>query len=157
MSTDYDEKPIPFELTPLGHLVGSGQWMTTDEAATMLGVERDAVAVLAAFCRLAGVKSGRRWLLDRRSVQERAARPRRTPGPPAGQRLSEPRLPAGPLLRQIELRGGLRACGVMPGSPEEKAFYRAAKTGHLTIWAADRLSVGLLGMTPLEVWGPTAA
>jgi hypothetical protein len=62
-----------------------------------------------------------------------------------------PRLPAEPLLRQVELRGGLAEWGIPPGGAAEKALARARREGTVTIWTADRLAV-LLGMHPLELW-----
>jgi hypothetical protein len=67
-----------------------------------------------------------------------------TPGPR--------RLAAGPLLRQIALRGGDAACGVRAGSAEQKALERAREDGTLTLWAADRLAVRLLGLTIWDIW-----
>lgn len=61
-------------------------------------------------------------------------------------------LPAGPLLRQIELHGGLAAVGVREHSAEERALSRAARDGWLTYAAADRLAVTLLGLTPWKIW-----
>ncbi len=63
-----------------------------------------------------------------------------------------PRVPAGPLLRQIALRGGEAACGVRHRSAEQKSLERARLEGSITLWMADRLAVRLLGLTVWDLW-----
>jgi hypothetical protein len=63
------------------------------------------------------------------------------------------RLDAGPLLRQIDLRGGAAELGIETFSAEFWALRKARDAGTVTVWQADKLAVRLLGLTPLELWG----
>jgi len=65
------------------------------------------------------------------------------------------RLPAGPLMRLVEGRGGLYACLCRHrrNGGLERAYSVAARQGRRTWKAADRLAIELLGLHPLEVWG----
>ncbi len=66
--------------------------------------------------------------------------------PECGNLLRE-RVPAGPLLRQIELDRGDGRLVHRLGDAEQAAIERARHEGTLTIHAADQLAVRLLGLT----------
>jgi excisionase family DNA binding protein len=145
-----DEQPIPYALTERGWTAVRVEALTAGEAADRLGVRTAQVARLATRGELEGVKVEGQWLIDGASVAAYdAVRGQRRPT----RWVAAPRLPAGPLLRQIELRGGVAACGVEANSTEEKAIGRAQDEGSLTLRAADHLAVRVLRMTPLELWG----
>lgn len=148
--SELDETPIPYELTDLGWATAPVQTLTAAEAAVRVGMTKSQISRLARLGEVEAVKVDEYWLIDGASVAAYAAR-RRVPPPTSW--VACPRLPAGPLLRQIELRGGVAACGVAPDSAEEKAIERAREEGSLTLWAADHMAVRVLGMTPLELWG----
>lgn len=61
-------------------------------------------------------------------------------------------LPAAPLVRVVEAAGGMRQLHVRDDRLE-RSFYRARRSGHLTLWAADELAVHALGQHPALVWG----
>jgi excisionase family DNA binding protein len=146
--------PVPFELTDVGRAVVRYRTLTTAEAAAYVGVGRAAVWEQARVGRLPGVQVDGNWLFDLDDVEAYAARRRaRLSGESPRRQLPVPRVDAGPLLRQIELRGGDYALGVRIGSADKRALERAREDGTLTVWAADRLTVRLLGLTPWEVWG----
>jgi excisionase family DNA binding protein len=145
MSAQLDE-PVAFTLTDAGW-AATRRIVLSDEAAAVLGVHPDAVSAAARRGDLRGEKVGRVWMFDRDAVRAYAARQERRR---AQRRLRH--VPAQPLLRQVELRGGFRALGVASKSAEEKALERARRAGSLTTDAADRLAVRLLGCTPGEVW-----
>lgn len=154
--------PVPFVLTDLGDWVvtaGLGvDWLETPAAAALVQLSQARIAFLVSRGEIRGRKFERRWLVERASLERYAASRRmgRPPGTP-NRRPARPRrvahLDPAPLLDRIERRGGLRACGGLPGSAEEAAFYRARRDGRLTLAAADRLSIRLLGLTMQEVWG----
>lgn len=60
------------------------------------------------------------------------------------------RLPAGPLIVAVTARGVV--LNQRPFSAAQ-AFWRAKKSGHLTLAAADRLAHELLGEHPASLWG----
>ena len=62
-------------------------------------------------------------------------------------------VPAAPLLRAVELRGGAAACGAKRSPALERALERAQVSGRLTYRAADQLAIRLLGLHPMLVWG----
>lgn len=62
------------------------------------------------------------------------------------------RLPAAPLLRQVELRGGVTALGSRRRDADLALIERAARDGSITIWMADHLAVTLLGLTLWDLW-----
>jgi hypothetical protein len=74
-----------------------------------------------------------------------------------------PWLPSAPLIRLIEATGGLPACGLgrHPGDPIEhtrligrlERAYQRARSGMVSVPAADELSVRVLGRHPCEVFG----
>lgn len=126
--------------------------VTTAEAAVLLDVTAYSVTRLAKRHQLAGVLVGRGgWLFDRDDVLAYRAAP--PAGRSSGPRRRPPRIDAGPLLRQIALRGGDKSVGVRPGSAEYWALEDARERGAVTVWMADRLAVTLLGLTPVELWG----
>jgi excisionase family DNA binding protein len=131
-----DDEPIPYALTDAGRREAANT-LTADVAARVACVSRDVVWRAARTGALEGVRAGREWLFARADVEAWAA----------GRRL-----PAAPLLNAIDGAGGGAACGVRPGSAEQKALERARADGTLTIRAADRLAVRLLGITPWEMW-----
>ncbi len=65
------------------------------------------------------------------------------------------RIPAAPLLRQVELHGGRAHLGLNERTAASRAFDRARREGSLTLDAADQLAVLVLGMHPIEIWGDT--
>ena len=140
------DAPIGYQLTDAGR-AATHDTLTAQEAGALLGVGRNMVTVLASRGRVRGVKVSGSWFLDRRSVEAFRDGPRRRQGAPA------PSLPVGPLLRQVELRGGPDACGAWRGSAEEQALRRAAVDGRVTYDQMDVLAVRLLGMHPIELWG----
>lgn len=129
--------------------------VSSHHAATMLGITPKQVAVLARRGLLEGEKASGVWWIHRTSVEayeaNKAARRRACNDRVAAKRVST-RWPAGPLLRQIALRGGDAACGVRQGSAAQEALRLARKSGTLTPWMADRLAVGLLGLTVWDLW-----
>ena len=138
--TDDLDAPIPFTLSERGWAIHRGRWLTTGEAAERLGVCGGQVVEQLRTGRLIGVRVERnQWLVDAESVGAVASLRRR--------------LPAEPLLRLVAGRGGPSAVGARQHSAEEKALERAARDGWVTVREADALAVGLLGLTPWEVWG----
>ena len=95
------------------------------------------------------------WLFDRADLEAYVVRA--ASGAALQRRLPVPRVDTGPLLRQIEFRGGDSAVGVRDRIADKRALERARHDGTLTIWATDRLAVRLLGLTPLELWGHVPA
>jgi excisionase family DNA binding protein len=146
----YDE-PVPYVLTDAGQVIAGGyNTLTAQEAAALVRVHRSVIYDEAKYGELDGIRvDGHQWLFDRDTVLEYFAG--------RGARVSDgrpkPRVNAGPLLRQIQLRGGDAAVGVRQHSPEQKALGRAREDGTLTVWMADHLACQLLGMNPLELWG----
>lgn len=151
------DEPVPFVLTDLGVWATTG-WVDTEEAAKLLQLPRESVAALASRGQVVGRKVGHQWLLSRAGVEvylrdrRGRGRGRRTTVRQPRERRRPVRVPSGPLERLVAARGGLRACGAVPGSAAEAAFYRARREGSITVGAADRLAVRLLGLTPWEVW-----
>lgn len=137
-------EPVPFQLTLKGW-AASGQLLTSEEAAALLGTVPATVAAYLHDGTLVGTMVDGRWLLERDQVMRllKAPAPRRR------------RLPAGPLLRLVDGRGGPAACGIRQGSADERALDRARRTGRITEDAADRLAVRLLGLVPAEIWAET--
>lgn len=134
------DAPIPFTVSERGWAIHRGRWLTTGEAAERLGFSLNQVTGLLRTGHLVGMQVERRqWLVDAESVDAVASLRRR--------------LPAEPLLRLVAGRGGASAVGVCQHSAEEKALERAARDGWVTVREADALAVGLLGLTPWEVWG----
>ena len=78
-------------------------------------------------------------------------------------RPSETRLPVGPILRHLHLRGGdvvgtcLATAGYHKGTAAraglDKALERAINDGHLTLTAADAICCHVLGLHPCLVYG----
>lgn len=62
-------------------------------------------------------------------------------------------LPAEPLLRQVELRGGPAACGAGQGSAELEALRSAKLYGRVTPRAAEQFAAWL-GLSARELWSP---
>lgn len=134
--------------------------LTLREAAERSGLGRRHLSTLAAAGQLDAVKVDGIWAIDGASLDAYCAQPRRRGGyqpstrprrprrPPAGER----RLPAGPLLRQIDLAGGERALGIENRSAEYMMLLRARHRGWVSLWAADRFAVELLGLTLWELW-----
>ncbi len=153
MSASADQ-PIPYDLTEAGWSAARAaeaftSTLTAAEAAAALRCEPNYVRRLARLGVLEAIKVDDVWLIDGASVaryRRQVARHRRTE---ASRRRY---LPAEPLLKQIQLGGGLYTLGVEPGSAEERAFLRARRSGRLTLWAADHLAVKLLGLTVWDLW-----
>jgi hypothetical protein len=61
-------------------------------------------------------------------------------------------LPAEPLIEQVLLRGGVRECETRTPALES-LFQQVRRSGRVTVWAADKLAVQLLGEHPMMVWG----
>lgn len=112
---------------------------TVDEAAMRLREGPAYVTSLAAWGAIDAVEVDGAWIFDGAALRAWERRQR---------------LPARPLLRQIELRGGDYALGVRIGSAEKRALERARADGWVTESAGDHLAVHVLRMTPFEVWGP---
>lgn len=78
-------------------------------------------------------------------------------GPPP----QPPRVPFPPLESLIAARGGLSAVlhagGIHRDAPDwerfEKAIAKATDSGRMTVYAADRFAVEVLGCHPSSVWG----
>jgi hypothetical protein len=133
--------------------------LTFSEAARMAGVTVSAVK----HAHRAGRLSAHRgpdgvWLVDRaeaeaygRQAAERRARVamHRTEARAA----ASPRrvLPAEPLLRQVELRGGPKACGAEQDTAELEALRLAKLYGRVTRRAGDQLAA-MLGLTMWDLW-----
>lgn len=67
-------------------------------------------------------------------------------------------LPAEPLVRLVEGRGGLYAClgrgrDDLAARRLDRAYSRAITAGHMTWKTGDQLAIELLGLHPLLVWG----
>lgn len=133
--------PVPEELAAT---------LTARQAAELLNVKVNTIHVLASRGVLHAVKVSRHWLLSSESV-EYYKLTRRQGGHSGRPTLA--RVPAAPLLRQVMLRGGPAACGVEQHSAEEKALERAQEEGALTRDVADLLSVRLLALPPVLLWG----
>lgn len=122
--------------------------LTAAEAAAEFDVRRERLIQAARRGSIEGFKLGRgMWLLEEASVA--AWLPDRSVD------LALPadlRLPAGPLLRLVDARGGAAACGVRAHSAEERALLRARRSGTLTPRAADQLAVRVLGLVPGTIW-----
>lgn len=71
--------------------------------------------------------------------------------PPAWR--AQPCLPFEPLRASIEARLGPLGVLVSLGDVSRQAYYRAARSGIITVWAADRLCVDVLGLHPAAVYG----
>ncbi len=158
MSAPVDE-PIGYDLTQAGWAAARAaeaavSTLRVPEAADLLQVAEGHVCRLAQRGLVDAVKVDGVWLLDGGSVEEyrrRTPRPVRSAGPrrPVERRR---RLPAGPLLRQVELRGGKAAVGARRTTAERRLLERAEASGYMSLWAADRLAVELLGLTLWELW-----
>lgn len=136
--------------------------LTFSEAAAVAGVTLSAVK----HAHRAGTLPAQRgadgvWLVERgdavaygREAAQRRAR--------VAQRRAEARtaasprrvLPAEPLLRQVELRGGPTACGARQDTAELEALRLAKLYGRVTLRAGDQLAA-MLGLTMWDLW-PTA-
>ncbi|KAA1426457.1 helix-turn-helix domain-containing protein [Nocardioides antri] len=155
--------------------------LTAAEAAQALRRTKSYVGTLARQGELDGVKVDEQWLIDGASVvayeqehphrlaglqraRERAALvavpARRTAPEPrhlvadedeVGPNLLRERVPAAPLLRQIEL-ASLAGRMASLDEQEQKAIERARHEGTLTIRAADQLAVRLLGLTLWDLY-----
>lgn len=131
--------------------------ITVPEAAWLLRMASGSVGGLCHGGVLDAIKVGGRWQISRPSVEAYAVSrqgrywPYRPPVAPVDRRPA--RLPAAPLLQRVAARGGPAACGVGQGSRQEQALMRARRAGTLTLQAADKLAVEVLGLTPVEVWG----
>ena len=126
------------------------------EAARLLDVCPGHVVHLAREGKIRAERVGRSYVIDRGSAEayaeqrdRRKASMRPTPPRPA----PPDALPATPLLRVVDRRGGRRAVGVARKSAEERTLQRAARDGWVSQQMADRLATQLLGLTPWEVWG----
>jgi hypothetical protein len=73
-------------------------------------------------------------------------------------------LPSEPLVRLVQARGGFAACGLQRPHRDAikrlrlveclgRAYRRARTRGHLTVYAADLMSIRVLGLHPCQVWG----
>lgn len=66
-------------------------------------------------------------------------------------------LPVGPLVARVAARGGIGAC--LERQPDldrvrlERTLNRAIVRGHLSLRTADTLSIKMLGLHPMLVWG----
>lgn len=142
------EEPVPYVVTAAGAvLAGRHRTLEDVEAAALVGVSRLTVRSWALAEVVPAVLVDDVWLFDVGDVLAYDAARRARPG------RREQRVPAEPLLRQVDLAGGDYALGVRIGSAEKRALERARHDGTLTLWAADQLAVRLLGMTPVELWG----
>ncbi len=98
----------------------------------------------------------RRCMLCRRKHEEIRAMRRRGELPP-----KPDTLPAAPLLKLISTRGGIAELSTRRGDQvhgtnrrrAEKSYARILDAGCVTLDAADRMCVELLGMHPAEVYG----
>lgn len=147
-----DEQPIAYELTEAGEAAvaaatGAVVTYTAAEAAKASGAGRDIICSLARRGLVDAVKVDGQWLIDGGSLHEYWRRT--TPGPPAGP--GQRRLPAAPLLRQIELAGGDDVIGVRQHTAEKRMLERARYEGTVTLWAADHMAVKL-GLTVWDLW-----
>jgi hypothetical protein len=64
--------------------------------------------------------------------------------------MSREYLPAGPLIDAVQRAGGLPPFAAR--GELAQAFYRARRSGRLTIESADQLAVRLLAVHPYFVW-----
>jgi hypothetical protein len=65
--------------------------------------------------------------------------------------MSREYLPAGPLIDAVQRSGGLPQFAAR--GELAQAFYRARRSGRLTIEAADLMAIRLLHVHPYFVWG----
>jgi hypothetical protein len=149
--------PIPYKLTRDGWTAARAtavpvSTLTAAEAAEALGVTTAYMCRLASRGAVEAIKVDLQWLIDGASLEEYRTR---APARPVVRRRgarSRVRLSAAPLLRQIELAGGVTALGSRRRDADLALLERAAREGSLTIWAADHLAVSLLGLTLWELW-----
>lgn len=167
------DQPVPYAVTDLGARaldrsirsrgLAPVDWLTAEEAAAILGVTTNHMQAIGRAGRVRSVDDGYRRWYDPRSVraykrlpsgrkklplEQRARRRRQTPRPrPPVRHLS-----VGPLLRQIEARGGPLEFGLGTRTAAGMALYRARARGSLTERAADQLATAI-GLTPWEIWG----
>lgn len=64
-----------------------------------------------------------------------------------------PSLDAAPLIALVERAGGAAALGLGQKCPFRRAYVRAKESGRITFARADVLSVRVLGLHPIELWG----
>lgn len=62
----------------------------------------------------------------------------------------QPHIPAGDLITAVQAR---QLCLHRYPEAVQRAYFRAARTGSLTLAAADHLAVALLGEHPATIWG----
>lgn len=149
--------PIPYELTSDGWTAARAaavpvSTLTIAETAEALGVTTAYMCRLASRGAVEAIKVDLQWLIDGASLEEYRTR---APVHSVARRRGGPRirrLPVAPLLRQIELAGGVTALGSRRRDADLALLERAARVGSLTIWAADHLAVSLLGLTLWELW-----
>jgi hypothetical protein len=78
--------------------------------------------------------------------------------------LPEQRLPVSPLVRAVQLRGGLATLGLTPtaagrGSDRKfidrvtRGYHRSKARGWIRVWDADEFAVCVLGQHPAAIWG----
>lgn len=124
--------------------------LTASEAAVVGKVTNRQISALARTGQIDAVKVDGQWLIDGASLA--AYRERRPHRLLRGGKPKQRRLPAAPLLRQIELAGGVTALRSQRRDADLALVERAAREGSLTVWTADHLAVSLLGLTLWELW-----
>lgn len=124
--------------------------LTAGEAALAAQVTATQISALARSGRVEAIKVDGQWLIDGASLA--AYRERRPYRLHRGGKPKQRRLPAAPLLRQIELAGGVTALRSQRRDADLALVERAAREGSLTVWTADHLAVSLLGLTLWELW-----
>lgn len=138
--------------------------LTMAEAARVAGVTLSAVKHAHRASRLPAVRRPDGvWAVERadavaygREAADRRAR--------VAQRRAEARaaasprrvLPAAPLLRQVELRGGPAACGARQDTAELEALRLARLYGRVTRRTGDQLAT-MLGLSVWDLWPSYAA
>lgn len=148
-----DDLPGVVSEAPIDHTLTEAGWahhpetFTIREAARATGLSRASITSLCRRDLVDAVLVDGWWLLDGQSLRVWCARPAMLQ-----RRGAQRRLDSWPLLRQIELAGGRRACGVDQNSAEDKALDRATREGSLTVRAADHLAVRVLRRSLWELW-----
>lgn len=136
------------------------EWMTLSEGARRVGVSRSALQHARRAGRLEArpLPDGRLVVsvsaVDAYGAQWAARQARVASRRSAGLAAWSPRrtVDAGPLLDLVAARGGPAACGVEQGSAELEALRLAKFYGRVTPRAAEQLAVGVLGLTPWDLW-----
>lgn len=153
MSANVNE-PDPYELTENGWVaagapVAGPVTLTAGEAAEVAQVTQRQISQLARRGTLEAVKVDGQWLVDGASLAAYRSQRPYTPCPGGPK---QRRLPAAPLIRQVELAGGVAAVGSGRADADRALLERAVREGSLTLWAADHLAVTLLGLTLWDLW-----